>query len=85
MDFTDSSQSGERITLPRLAVSLGFVCRQDKQGRWVIQPQATSQRPASPWFLQQHPDGWLLVVNGSAQILMQKPGAIAFLKRHQSS
>lgn len=39
MTFTGPFQSGGRISLPRLAASLGFFCWQNEQGVWHIQPR----------------------------------------------
>ena len=86
MPFLGSSQESESITLPRLAASMGFSCKQNEQKNWVIMP-----RDNAVWFMQQRPaqqlgqgsERWLLVIQGVPQILMQKQEAIAFLKRQK--
>ena len=86
MPFLGSSQESESITLPRLAASMGFFCKQNEQKNWVIMPRDNAE-----WLMQQQPDQqpdqgserWLLVTQGVPQILMQKQEAIAFLKRQK--
>lgn len=86
MPSLGSPQESESTTLPRIAASMGFLCKQNEQKNWVIMPKDNavwSMQQQSGQQLGQEPERWLLVSQGVPQILMQKQEAIAFLKRQK--
>ena len=61
------------------ALSWGFICNLDEQGKWQILPQ----QAVEGWKLLLVEDRWLLIVNDVPQMLCHSFEAIEFLERRR--